>query len=84
MHHGLDDRDPAVAAALATLSERDREAVMLVAWDGLEHQLAASVMGCSTGAFTVRLHRARRKLERALAVEGTSPIEITREARSLQ
>lgn len=80
----LNDRDPRVIAALATLAERDREALMLVAWDGLDHRVAATVMGCSTGAFTVRVHRARRKLERALAGEETSPIDVTQEARSLQ
>lgn len=79
-----DDRDPRVIAALATLAERDREALMLVAWDGLEHRVAATVMGCSTGAFTVRVHRARRKLEHALAGEQTGPIDVTQEARSLQ
>jgi RNA polymerase sigma-70 factor (ECF subfamily) len=80
---GLDDDDPQLEAALATLSERDREALTLVAWDGLEHRVAASVMGCSTGAFTVRVHRARRKLERSLAGEKRGPIDVVREARSL-
>jgi RNA polymerase sigma-70 factor (ECF subfamily) len=80
----LGDDDPQVAAALATLSERDREALTLVAWDGLEHRVAASVMGCSTGAFTVRVHRARRKLERALAGERRKPLDVVREARSLR
>jgi RNA polymerase sigma-70 factor, ECF subfamily len=83
-HAGLNDRDPLVASALATLAERDREALMLVAWDGLEHRVAATVMGCSTGAFTVRVHRARRKLERALASEQDSPLDVTQEARSLR
>lgn len=80
----VNDRDPQVAAALATLAERDREALMLVAWDGLEHRVAATVMGCSTGAFTVRVHRARRKLERSLAGEQTNPVDVTQEARSLR
>jgi RNA polymerase sigma-70 factor (ECF subfamily) len=80
---GLGDDDPQLEAALATLSERDREALTLVAWDGLEHRVAASVMGCSTGAFTVRVHRARRKLERSLAGEKRGPIDVVREARSL-
>lgn len=75
--------NPQVAAALAALSAREREALTLVAWDGLDHRTAAKVMGCSTGAFTVRVHRARRKLERALAGERPAPIDITREARSL-
>ena len=42
-------QDPQLALALASLRERDREALMLVAWDGLDHRTAATVMGCSTG-----------------------------------
>jgi RNA polymerase sigma factor (sigma-70 family) len=79
----LGSGDAHLAAALATLADRDREALMLVAWDGLEHRVAATVMGCSTGAFTVRVHRARRKLERALASQETSLIDVNQEARSL-
>ncbi len=54
-------------AALAVLSERDREALRLVAWEGLDPERAARAAGCSRGAFAVRLHRARRRLEAALA-----------------
>ncbi len=53
--------------ALATLSARDRETLQLIGWDGLDAQQAARVVGCSTRAFAVRLHRARRRLESALA-----------------
>jgi RNA polymerase sigma-70 factor, ECF subfamily len=63
------DRDSAgtpVRAALAQLPERDREVLMLTAWDGLDQRGAAAVLGCSEGAFKVRLHRARRRLSRAL------------------
>jgi RNA polymerase sigma-70 factor (ECF subfamily) len=56
-----------VAAALATLSEADLEVISLVAWEGLEAQAAAQVVGCSTSAFSVRLHRARQRLQLALA-----------------
>jgi RNA polymerase sigma-70 factor (ECF subfamily) len=52
--------------ALATLSEHDRELLVLVAWHGLSPRQAASVLGCSRATFFVRLHRARRRLERAL------------------
>ncbi|MEU9896514.1 RNA polymerase sigma factor [Streptomyces phaeochromogenes] len=52
--------------ALGTLSERDREALQLVGWEGLDTQQAARVVGCSARAFAVRLHRARRRLESAL------------------
>jgi len=81
---GLPERDSQLATALATLGDRDRdrEALMLVAWDGLEHRDAARVMGCTTGAFAVRVHRARRKLARALGGEQQHPIEVPREARS--
>ena len=81
---GLEHEQSGFALALLTLGERDREALMLVAWDGLEHRVAASVMGCSPAAFTVRLHRARRKLERALKSEDGSPIVTTKQARSMQ
>ncbi len=48
--------------ALRTLSSADREALLLVAWDGLSEVQAAGVLGCSRGAFAVRLHRARTRL----------------------
>jgi RNA polymerase sigma-70 factor (ECF subfamily) len=48
--------------ALALLSERDREVLMLVAWDGLDRAQAAKVLGITTGALAVRLHRARSRL----------------------
>jgi RNA polymerase sigma-70 factor (ECF subfamily) len=56
----------AVLAALAALSGTDRDLLTLVAWHGLTPAAAAQVMGCSTAAYFVRLHRARRRLERAL------------------
>jgi RNA polymerase sigma-70 factor (ECF subfamily) len=56
-----------VLRALACLGERDREVLLFVAWDGLDRAQAARVLGISSGAFAVRLHRARRRLERALA-----------------
>lgn len=45
----------------------------LVAWDGLEVREAARVLGCSQGAFRVRLHRARRRLAKRL--DATKPID---------
>ncbi|MGW8564972.1 RNA polymerase sigma factor [Isoptericola sp. NPDC055881] len=55
------ERD-ALLGALARLSAREREAILLVAWDGLAPPDAADVAGCSTATFHVRLHRARRRL----------------------
>jgi RNA polymerase sigma factor (sigma-70 family) len=56
-----------VAAALASLSEREREALLLVAWEGLEPHRAAKAAGCSPAAFRVRLHRARRRVAAQLS-----------------
>jgi RNA polymerase sigma-70 factor, ECF subfamily len=64
----LAGRDEALAA-FATLGERDREALRLVAWDGLDAAQASEVLGVTRLAFTVRLHRARRRLERAFEPE---------------
>ncbi|HTU88121.1 MAG TPA: RNA polymerase sigma factor [Solirubrobacteraceae bacterium] len=56
---GVDDR---LLAALAKLSAKDREALTLTAWDGLEPHEAAVVLGDTPGSFRVRLHRARKRL----------------------
>ncbi len=51
-----------VFAALARLSNTDREAILLVAWEELSAEQAAKALGCSIVAFRVRLHRARQRL----------------------
>ncbi len=56
----------AVLTALARLSENDREALRLIAWDGLTSKSAAEVLGVTRLAFGVRLHRARRRFAAAL------------------
>jgi RNA polymerase sigma factor (sigma-70 family) len=55
-----------VRRALAELPQRDREVLMLVAWEGLDAARAATAAGCSRATFAVRLHRARKRLDRAL------------------
>ena len=45
--------------ALASLSEEDREVLLLVSWDGLTNAEAANVLSCTESTFRVRLHRAR-------------------------
>jgi RNA polymerase sigma factor (sigma-70 family) len=64
------DQPQPVLAAVAGLPERDREALLLVAWEGLDHTQAAAAAGCSRPAFAVRLHRARRRLLKALETDG--------------
>jgi RNA polymerase sigma-70 factor (ECF subfamily) len=62
-----DDRSSArLNAALARLSERDRELLLLMAWEGLELQQAAEVLGVRPNTLAVRFHRARRRLSAAL------------------
>ena len=52
--------------ALESLSELEREALLLTGLDGLTDIQAAQVCGCSPRTFRVRLHRARKRLEREL------------------
>ena len=54
--------DPALADALAALSEADRQLLMLWAWEGLEPRDMAVVLGISANAAALRLSRARQKL----------------------
>ena len=63
----LDDTE--LETALRRLGERDREILMLVAWEGLAPAEAAVALGCSPVAARLRLHRARKRLADALGVE---------------
>lgn len=54
------------AAAFGTLDRADQEVLALTAWDGLTAAQAATVLGCGVSACVMRLHRARRRLRRAL------------------
>ncbi len=56
-----------VREALAQLRERDREVLLLLAWEGLSNTEAAAVLGIGARTFNVRLHRARRRFTLALA-----------------
>lgn len=58
-----------VRAALARLSSRDREAILLVAIGGLSMAAAAAALGLSMSAVKMRVSRARTRLA-ALLEEG--------------
>jgi RNA polymerase sigma factor (sigma-70 family) len=74
-----------VGLALGRLSDRSREALMLVGWEGLDGTRAAKAAGCSKAAFAVRLHRARGQFADALAsLEGPAPAAPAPEPRSLE
>jgi RNA polymerase sigma-70 factor (ECF subfamily) len=51
-----------VAEALARLSDLDREALLLSAWDGLSSAEVGQVLDMTAGAVRVRIHRARQLL----------------------
>jgi RNA polymerase sigma-70 factor, ECF subfamily len=71
--------------ALRRLSEWDREALLLVAWEGLDNRRAAVVMNCPQASFAVRLHRARRRFTRQLhRIEANAPDPRARRAPWLQ
>lgn len=59
-----------VREALEALSSRDREILQLSAWDGLSHAAISAVLGCSESGVGVRLHRARRRLLKAVDASG--------------
>lgn len=80
---GTVDRPP-IMMALAALDERDREAILLTAWEGLQPAQAAIVLGCSGVAFRVRLHRARSRLRALIAgqdpsADATNPLIVVKE-----
>jgi RNA polymerase sigma factor (sigma-70 family) len=59
--------DPSeLEVALGSLSEGDREVVALVVWQGLTHEAAAQVLGCSRNTLTKRYLRACCKLRAQL------------------
>lgn len=61
--------DRGLAQALGGLRASDREALLLRYWEELEPAQIARAMGCSQANVAVRLHRARRRLARALQLD---------------
>ena len=68
-----------LAAALASLPLGDREALLLVAVDGLSHTGAAHVCGVSVEAMRQRVSRARAKLAARLAEAETPALAVLKE-----
>lgn len=56
-------------AALRRLAPKDQEVLRLVAWEGLKGEDLAVALGTSKVAARSRLHRARRRFERALGAQ---------------
>ena len=58
--------DPGLGRALRSLSQLDREALLLVAWEDLTPAQAAEALSINPVAFRVRLLRARRRFRASL------------------
>ena len=61
-----DQRDQAIAAAIARLPERQRAAIVLTFHEGLGNAEAAAVLGTTRSAVETLLVRAKRSLRRQL------------------
>jgi RNA polymerase sigma-70 factor (ECF subfamily) len=59
-----------VHAALLKLPAKQRAAIMLTLYDGLNHAEAAEILGCSETTVSWRVFVARKKLRRWLSVTG--------------
>jgi RNA polymerase sigma-70 factor (ECF subfamily) len=61
-----DEPSGPLRTALSALPKRDREIVLLTAWEGLTPKQIAAVTSTPVNIVRVRLHRARKRLEREL------------------
>ena len=67
----------AIASAFSRLRDDDQELLRLVGWDGLQRDEIAKVLGYGRATVRVRLHRARRRFERALEEAGVQRSETS-------
>lgn len=77
VHTSGSELDPAVRAALGQLSGRDRELVLLRAWEDLTLADIAAVTGLSVRAVESRLARARKKLASLLADHTSNQMRLS-------
>lgn len=61
---------------LALLSENQREALLLVTWDGLTADEAAEVLGLKAATFRKRVSRARELLDRDESPPRPTPVRL--------
>ncbi|MEV0384217.1 RNA polymerase sigma factor [Nonomuraea sp. NPDC050643] len=69
-----------IGRAFRRLPDDDRELISLVAWEGLDNGEIAKVLGCSRNAVRIRLHRARKRMSKALAGAGISANHLVMES----
>ena len=78
-----DERALIATRALGRLSDRDREVIMLVAWEGFSDKDLSELLQCSPVAARIRLHRARARLVDALADEESTEKQSSSERHGL-
>jgi RNA polymerase sigma-70 factor (ECF subfamily) len=66
-----------VLGALKSLSDTDREVLLLTSWEDLSYAEVAYVLGCSVATVKVRVFRARRRLAGALKHEPEPQLKPT-------
>lgn len=71
--------DQEVVAAVRRLNPKDREIVMLYAWEDLSRDVIADMMGMTRSAIDQRIHRANQRLARILEPHGYSTPPIAQE-----
>jgi RNA polymerase sigma-70 factor (ECF subfamily) len=69
-----------VRAALTALPERDREMILLVAWENLTYQEVADVLDMELGTVRSRLSRARHRLRQRAGLDHAAPRSPTENA----
>ena len=88
VHDDLEGADERIAAqalggrlldALASLPERDRDVLVLVAWEELSYEEIAAALDIPVGTVRSRLNRARRSLRELLTDIGNEPVRVNRE-----
>jgi RNA polymerase sigma-70 factor, ECF subfamily len=75
-----DVEDEALQRAWEQLSDIDREVLSLTVWEELSVRDGARVLNVPASVFSVRLHRARRRLERHLQQATSSGVPAIQEA----
>lgn len=60
--------------AWRSLSTQDQELLALHAWEGLSDKEAATVLGCTRAAFSMRLSRAKRRLAKHVGPVSDLPV----------
>ncbi len=70
------DQSDVILIALSTLKERDQEILRLAAWEQLPYHEIAEIVGCSVNAVAIRVHRARGRLEKAMAKTTNRPTTV--------